>query len=31
MSTHVHDKCLKALRKLRFDWTQDPEVVLSER
>jgi len=31
MSTQIYYKCSKALRNLRFDWTQDPEVVLSER
>ena len=29
--TNVHDRCSRALRDLHFDWTQDPEVVLSER
>ena len=28
--TNVHDRCSRALRDLHFDWTQDPEVVLSE-
>ena len=31
MSTQIYYKCSKALRNLRFDWTQDPEVVLRER
>ena len=33
-ASHRGSKCCKfskALRNLRFDWTQDPEVVLSER
>ena len=29
--TAAHEKCSKALRSLRFDWTQDPEIVLNER
>ena len=29
--TNVHDRCSRALRDLHFDWTQDPEVVLSKR
>jgi len=29
--TNAHDRCSRALRDLRVDWTQDPEVVLSER
>ena len=29
--TTAHDRCSRALRNLRFDWIQDPEVVLSER
>jgi len=31
MSTVTHEKCSKVLRSLRFDWTQDPEIVLNER
>ena len=31
MSTDTHEKCYKVLRSLRFDWTQDPEIVLNER
>jgi len=30
MSTDTHEKCYKVLRSLRFDWTQDPEIVLNE-
>jgi len=30
MSTDTRDKCSKVLRKLCFDWVQDPEVVLNE-
>jgi len=26
--TNAHDRCSRALRDLRFDWIQDPEVVL---
>jgi len=29
--TAAHEKCSKVLRSLRFDWAQDPEVVLNER
>jgi len=29
--TAAHEKCSKALRSLRFDWTQDPEIALNER
>ena len=29
--TTAHYKCSRALRNLRFNWIQDPEVVLSER
>jgi len=29
--TSAHDRCYRALRDLRFDWIQDPEVVLSEK
>jgi len=29
--TSAHEKCSCALRNLRFDWIQDPGVVLSER
>ena len=29
--TSAHDRCSHALRDLHFAWTQDPEVVLSER
>jgi len=29
--TSARDRCTRALRDLRFDWTPDPEVVLSER
>jgi len=28
--TDVHDRCSKVLCNLRFDWIQNPEVVLSE-
>jgi len=28
--TNVQEKCLYVLRNLRFNWMQDPEVVLSE-
>jgi len=31
MSTQIYYKCSKALRNLRFDWTQNPDVGLSER
>jgi len=31
MSTNAHEKCSKVLRRLRFEWTQDPEIVLNER
>jgi len=31
MSTDAHEKCSKVLRSLRFDWTQDPEIVLNEK
>jgi len=31
MSTDAHEKCSKVLRNLRFDWTQDHEIVLNER
>jgi len=31
MSTDAHEKCSKVLRILRFDWTQDLEIVLNER
>ena len=31
MSTDTHEKCFKVLRNLRFDWTQDPEIVRNER
>jgi len=30
MPTDTHDKRSKVLRRLRFDWIQDPEVVLNE-
>jgi len=29
--TAAHVKCSKALCNLRFDWVQDPEVVLDEK
>ena len=29
--TAAHEKCSKVLHSLRFDWAQDPEVVLNER
>jgi len=29
--TSAHDRCSRVLRDLHFDWTQGPEVVLSER
>jgi len=29
--TSAHDRRSRVLRDLHFDWTQDPEVVLSER
>jgi len=29
--TAAHVKCSKVLRSLRFDWAQDPEVVLDEK
>jgi len=29
--TAAHVKCLKALCRLRFDWIQDPEVVLDKK
>jgi len=29
--TDAHVKCSEALRNLRFDWVQDPEVVLDEK
>jgi len=31
MSTDTHEKCSKVFCNLRFDWTQDPEIVLNER
>ena len=31
MSTDAHEKCSKVLHSLRFDWTQDHEIVLNER
>jgi len=31
MSKDTHNKCSKVLRNLRFDWVQDPEVVLNEK
>ena len=30
MLTDAHEECSKVLRSLRFDWTQDPKVVLNE-
>jgi len=31
MSTDTRETFSKVLRNLRFDWTQDPEIVLNER
>jgi len=31
MSTEAHEKCSKVLRSWRFDWTQDPDIVMYER
>jgi len=29
--TAAHVKCFKVLHSLRFDWLQDPEVVLDKK
>jgi len=31
MPRDEHDKCSKAIRKLLFDWIQNPETLLDER
>jgi len=31
MSTDAHEKRSKVFRSLRFDWTQDPEIVLNKK
>jgi len=31
MSTNAHDRCSRAIRSLRFNWIQNPEVILDEK
>jgi len=31
MPTDAHDKCFRAIRLLRFNWVQNPEVVLDKK
>jgi len=31
MSTDAHKGCSEAIRFLRFNWFQNPEIILSER
>jgi len=31
MSTDAHERCSKAIRSLRFNWIQNPEVILNEK
>ena len=31
MPAEIHDKCFRAIRSLRFNWVQNPEVVLDKK
>jgi len=31
MPTEIHDKCCRTIRSLRFNWVQNPEVVLDKK
>jgi len=31
MPTEKHDKCFRAIRSLRLNWVQNPEVVLDKK
>jgi len=31
MSTDTHDRCFRAIQSLRFNWIQNPEVILNEK
>jgi len=31
MSTDAHDRCFRTIRFLRFNWVQNPEVILNEK
>ena len=31
MSIDAHDRCSRAIRSLRFNWIQNPEVILNEK
>jgi len=31
MSTDAHKRCSEAIRVLRFDWFQNPEVILNQQ
>jgi len=31
MSTDAHNRCSRAIRFLRFNWIQNPEVILNEK
>jgi len=31
MLTDAHDRCSRATRSLRFNWIQNPEVILCEK
>ena len=31
MPTEVHDKCFRAIRSLRFNWVENPDIVLDKK
>jgi len=31
MSIDAHDRCSRGIRSLRFNWIQNPEVILNEK
>jgi len=31
MSMNAHDRCFRAIRFLRFNWIQNPEIILNEK
>jgi len=31
MLTELHDKCFRTIRSSRFNWVQNPEVILNEK
>jgi len=31
MSTDSHERCSKTIQSLRFNWIQNPEVILNEK